>query len=1237
MCKSSRRNGENKCDNGKNYAYGKLVKYNIHKKSDLNNLISNKDFLENLPIGKFIENETDKNWDKFKEVIDFSNIDPIDFYDDARIIFIKGRAGIGKSIYLLWSIERFFENNESLRQSTNKIKNIIFLNPNSDAISKWDDNLGDSDPKTTILVLDALYRDGDTSEEVKNRFENLINLSLGTDNNGNWIGPFKVIITLCNDEFDSLKQLSDLFRTAVNDYVVLELKSDELNLYQILNNYLKKYDVENDTLPGDKDDILTKIREKSEGLPFYIHHLVIFLKQSNQKFSVDTLNEYPRGMYCLMWLTINKFYHINSDITIPLILLFLTKNDYFVSSYFLDEIINEYAYKEQKEDIKLKIKHLKTYYFEKKIVENTPEKIYSLNRQWKKGIRKGTNNENYDIISEYNQIINTCYNKSVDKIIQNIKGKLDTNVIDIADVFLCIDLGKISYENLKYATDIYINTIKNSKINPIYITYAQSELYNHWIDYAWKCRYIPYSDNRDERIIECYTYAFEKLNYRDDVKEIHTYATFLRDNIIRKYDHNSEEYKMYGKKIEDLFLENIETQKKRRIIDPSNYSSLAIHYRRAGNDNSAESIYQRYFRDKNEIGIGDSFHGNDVICRLSYANYLKNKGSKATNNQCKIDFFNISENEINSLFKSLSELEKVLMPEKFTNFEIVLENSYIKLLIEKSKLCRDKSDKIKMDIYIDNRLDEIIKKYPKAGSLIVTYANFLLHYGDILDKYNNGSHLTKAAQILSEYIKYNNKQDKSNYYALNMLASTKIDISRNNHTPINYEEATSLYLESANSFDRKHNAVALNELGKMYLSWGISIQNSPEFTEKLNKSKEYFNKSLKLSPMNGQNMNHISGVRLDYARVLIYLGKINEAQKCIIDTITNNMKFSYSLAKSLKKIQIIIQTMIEKGYNNNATEIIELSRNKAEKYKLNLGRLYSGVAKSYADSGDLINGAKYYIEAAKGESNPQHLYNDFNYAGGCYEKLKKYDEAINCFDSAKEIAKTDDNLNLAHPLYHMAYNYEEKGDLINAAEYYIEAAKYESNTQYLCGDFTSAGRCYEKLKKYDEAIKCFDSAKEIAKTDGNLNLAHPLSRIAYNYQEKGDLINGAKYYIEAAKYESNPQHLYNDFNYAGGCYEKLKKYDEAINCFDSAREIAKTDGNLNLAYPLYHMAYNYQEKGDLINAAEYYIEAAKYESNTQYLYKDFTSAGRCYEKLKKYDEANKCFDSAKEIAKQMIT
>ncbi|MCS6935731.1 MAG: tetratricopeptide repeat protein [Chitinophagales bacterium] len=96
------------------------------------------------------------------------------------------------------------------------------------------------------------------------------------------------------------------------------------------------------------------------------------------------------------------------------------------------------------------------------------------------------------------------------------------------------------------------------------------------------------------------------------------------------------------------------------------------------------------------------------------------------------------------------------------------------------------------------------------------------------------------------------------------------------------------------------------------------------------------------------------------------------------------------------------------------------------------------------------------------------------YAGICYLRLKKYQEAI----GQLEKANPKDPLVGAARLNALGDAYAGLGKLEDAVRYYEKAAGYSDNEQYTPYYLFKTGLAYEKLGKKEDALKCYQRIKD---------------------------------------------------------------------------------------------------------------------------------------------------------------
>jgi len=186
-----------------------------------------------------------------------------------------------------------------------------------------------------------------------------------------------------------------------------------------------------------------------------------------------------------------------------------------------------------------------------------------------------------------------------------------------------------------------------------------------------------------------------------------------------------------------------------------------------------------------------------------------------------------------------------------------------------------------------------------------------------------------------------------------------------------------------------------------------------------------------------------------------------------------------------------------------------------------------------------------------------------NNKGNALSGLKRYEEAIVCYNAALKINPND------------AYTHNDKGYALSGLKRYEEAivcynAALKINPNYVEAH-NSKRITLKKLCRYDEAIACYDAILRIIPND------------AYTHTDKGYELSGLKRYEEAivcynAALKINPNDAY-AHNNKGNALSGLKRYEEAIVCYNAALKINPND------------AYTHNDKGYALSGLKRYEEA----------------------------------------------
>lgn len=1151
-----------------------------------------KPYIENLVVGKFIEITAGKTWDDVKNEVDFSKLDPLDLSTPHKVFIIKGKAGIGKSTYMLWSLD------ESLRNKSWGFNKIIFLNP--DAYEQWAEELSEYDPRKTFLVIDALRRGGDTDEIFKKRCSHLFRLVSGEERmEERIIGPFKVLTTIRDNEYEYLTKQKE-FEWISDSTFLYELTSEKLNFEMILKKYLQSYRVPYEVPANRETAVIKQLISKSGGLPFYIRHLVADLKATNRSFSERILEEYPPGMANLIWQTIKRGYYIENDPAIPFLLLLLLDTDKGFSSYYFSFVTEELAQK--KEDAFNKVESLKKVCLQSSLGVTDPKgaESFSLDSHWKISLRIGLEHpedirEEYkDVVNFYKRINDERFHRLADEIAIDLKNHLHKGFKDKADIFLCVDLAKMGEENLETATKVYSDFYSSSKLPQDYIKYMQEELYELWISNAWKYRAVY----DDDKVITCYENAFNKLGVRTHRKQFHAYAYFLQTRVLPKYEHETLEFQECAIKIEGLYNEVI----KLKPNDPISYQALALFYKNLGEYQKAEDNF------KKSLQI-DFSH---IPTLQAYAILLKDMGNIEWGKDRKkaLECYKEAQEKFETgrnLLKTKAEKGELSREEKQNEKELL--NAYAVFLIDQAGWQAVIDEKRKYDELADALFQEVLEKYPDHKESINKYADFLMKYGWILPKYKGGKNLEKAETLLNSYIAESKKGDEPpDPITLHTLAILLYKFKPLfEKQPPDFEGASEILKESAKSPNPKHNSIAHHELGRLYMRWAKFLEaNKDEYNAKMDLAEEAIQKALEL-PENPINLMHLSKVYLTYAFYSTYRGQIEQAR------VYRNKAFG--LAKQAQMIPIYYYLL----FNSMGDELIEEEPGEAiefytkakevgEELDLNNSYPYFKLGECYKIIGDIEKSLDNYLRSARDENTSEGYGTRRN--------------------SIKQLMQDNDIRKSTQPaLYDKC--------IIARRECSEKAHQLDQNSWKNCGDY---GEDLLELGEYERAIPVLEKgvslilqSEELNEVDKRKKLSWFYEKNGFCYKDLGDSAKAKEYLYKSAQIEDS---AISYFRLVGWMYE-LGKYEEAITAFQSFVEKfpscgAKEKENIfrGLTDILEDLAISYEnlsQEDESILAWKHYADVSFYYSEPQEGARVCGIVGNKLLRVYKLLEARECF------------
>jgi len=317
-----------------------------------------------------------------------------------------------------------------------------------------------------------------------------------------------------------------------------------------------------------------------------------------------------------------------------------------------------------------------------------------------------------------------------------------------------------------------------------------------------------------------------------------------------------------------------------------------------------------------------------------------------------------------------------------------------------------------------------------------------------------------------------------------------------------------------------------------------------------------------------------------------------------------------------KKSKSLIET--EFGHNfNYETELADIYRNKGFVHaKL---RDYTKAEKCFKEAIDLSESFPYawnskgyhilkmYEEQHHGEVNNELL-----------EAIEHFEKAITYFKEGKNEEDCLDS-GIIYPYYNKGYALYLKGDYEAAIDCFDKIIKIMP--KFVDAWYTKGMSIYsiesnnEKrdlgcdLRMHEAAIICFEQTIEAINSNNNSYSFRDAHNAWYN---KGVVLHSIKRYEEAIKCfdeatKLNSDHFESWYN-KGVVLHSIKRYEEAIKCFDEALKIIKRKENLD---------------NEMITASLYYKGYAHYQIG-----KNTVSSSEHKENRRRYEEAIKCFDEA---------
>lgn len=1122
-------------------------------------------FMENPASGKFAK---DIKWD-ISTAVDFSKLPPIDLRTPHRIYIIKGKAGMGKSTYMLWSLDKCFQD------PSWPFRKVVFLNPEEENPGFWASDLYNCKPEETLLVVDALKRWGDTDLGFSERCRELRELTFeGKNFNEKLIGPFKALVTLRDEEYRDLRKLQ-WFQHTEAFLCESDITPEKLDLKMILKKWLEYYGILY-TIPAAKEkEVIKKLGEKSLGSPFYIRHLAAELRRTNSSFSEDSLDEFPAGMVNLIWYTIRKTYYVEGDRAIPFLFLLLSNTNKPYSSHFLKFLVDNLS-QTRKEEVAKKVDSLKDFYFQdfRRHEGSAQIENFGLNSHWRESLEEGLNQPDSvdticrDVAAAYKTIAGTEFNRLVEEITNELKTRLGGGFKDEADAFLCIDLAKIGEEYLQVATEIYSSFCSSSHLEQDYLTYIRDELYELWISNAWKYR----ASHKDKEVITCYENAFDKLGVRTHLKQLSAYAYYLQSRVLPQYKWGTQEFQKWKEKIENLHNEVITRQLEQGIKDPISYQTLALFYNSIGEYQKAEEIFEKALQI-------DPSHFPTL---QAFAIFLKDRGNIEWSiaRTKALGYYKKAEELFKRGRDKLPELraEKGKLSKEEEEYEKRLLNAYAVFLIDQAGWQTTWDEKKKYDELADKLFEEDLKKYPDHAESINKYADFLMKYGWIMPKYENGKNLEKAEELLNVHIKKclakNEFPDPITLHSLAILLYKFKPLFEK--WPQDFQTASELLQTSSRSPNPKHNSIAYHELARLYMKWANYLKvNQKEYNNKMELANKAIQKALEL-PENPFNLMHLSRVYLTYAFYFIYRGEIEQAR------IYRDKAFEFAKQTQMVPIHYFVllgnmgDELIEEE-PNEAIEFYTRAKEVGEEIGINNSYPYFKLAECWRRLGEVEKALDNYLLSGRAENTSIGYGTRRN--------------------SIRELMKDNDIREETQPdLYHKC--------LQARLECSEKAYRLDPDYWKNCGDY---GEDLFEVGKYEDAIPVLEEGVDLVLQSGDLSEREKRKHLSIHYEKMG------LYYKYGGDVQKAEELLRKSAEMADSsiCYLKLvnwmfglEKYEKALTAFKRftekfpvSDEKQKEEMFYSLARSLQNIAISYEKLGKEDEAAmfwKYYADISFY-------------------------------------------
>jgi tetratricopeptide (TPR) repeat protein len=247
----------------------------------------------------------------------------------------------------------------------------------------------------------------------------------------------------------------------------------------------------------------------------------------------------------------------------------------------------------------------------------------------------------------------------------------------------------------------------------------------------------------------------------------------------------------------------------------------------------------------------------------------------------------------------------------------------------------------------------------------------------------------------------------------------------------------------------------------------------------------------------------------------------------------------------------------------NLIAIVSLAAQRSwDKHVFSLGSSMAESLRILRYSDDVLVVGKIALASARHTSNTDVEGMTLNMLGNAYTELRRFEEAITCFQQAlKILGESSDLYNKGTTLNNLGAVYADQRQIEEAITCFQQALKISDEISDLRGEgmaLNNLGAVYADQRRFEEAISCFQRDVTIC-------------REIYDRRGEGQTLNNL-----------------------GIVYAKLQRFEEAITCFQQAltirREIGDRYGESQI---LRNLGFNYQEMQQPKQATKYWLEAAE--------------------------------------------